>query len=175
MQLPKFKYHPDPITTQAIEESDETCDCCEKANGYIYSSTMYSADEIEYICPWCIADGSVAKKFDGAFVDGHPLGVAGIAADIIAEVCKRTPGYNSCQQEVWMGHCNDACEFHGDADVDDLEALNGVQLKHFLKEEMIKIDIWQKILENYEEGGNPAIYKFKCRHCLEEVFTIDYT
>ena len=74
-----------------------------------------------------------------------------------------------------MSHCNDACEFHGDADADDLEALNGVQLKHFLKEEMIKIDIWQKVLENYEEGGNPTIYKFKCRHCPEAVFTIDYS
>lgn len=38
MDLPKFKYHPNPLVTGAIEPSEVACECCGKARGYIYSS-----------------------------------------------------------------------------------------------------------------------------------------
>ncbi|MGR8931383.1 MAG: CbrC family protein [Gammaproteobacteria bacterium] len=175
MDLPRFEYHPDPIATGSFKRSEEICECCNKARGYVYTSIIYAEEEVEFICPWCIADGSAARKFDGLFSDGYSLREAGISEEIISQVCERTPGYNSWQQEEWLSHCGDACEFHGDAPKSELRALTGEKLDHFLKKEMIKPDLWKKILEHYEEGENPAICKFKCRQCGEVVYTMDFT
>ena len=174
MQLPEFKYHPEPIATGAIKSSTESCDSCGKKRGYTYTSTIYSKEEVENICPWCIADGSASKKFDGLFSDPHPLAEAGISKDIITEVCTKTPGYNSWQQEEWQHHCDDACEFHGDAHKEELISLEQDSLTEFLNKEMITLSNWEKMLEYYERGGNPAVYKFKCRHCPVIIYTMDY-
>jgi len=42
LDLPKFKYHPDPIATGSVAESENICACCEQARGYIYSGPVYS-------------------------------------------------------------------------------------------------------------------------------------
>lgn len=172
--LPSFKYHPNPIATGAFAPSDEECECCERVRGYIYSSTIYAVEEIEFLCPWCIADGSAASKFDGSFADDYPLVSANLDSKIISEVCERTPAFNSWQQEQWQSHCSDACEFHGDADKNELLEIEGEKLIALLNREMIKESYWPTILESYEKGGSPAIYKFVCRHCSEKVFTLDY-
>lgn len=175
MELPKFKYHPDPINTGAIKESSEVCECCERVTGYIYTSTIYAEDKIEFICPWCIANGSAAKKYDGLFSDSYPLEEGGISEKIVNEVCKRTPGYNSWQQEEWQYHCDDACAFLGDASKSELMEIEGYRLNEFLTTQMIKLDVWETILNNYEKGGNPAVYKFKCLHCNKVIYTMDFT
>src|SRR4051794_16064897 len=70
MSLPTFKYHPDPIATGSVEPSDTQCDCCGKQRGYIYVGPVFSVEGLyEYICPWCIADGSAHTKFDAEFTD----------------------------------------------------------------------------------------------------------
>ena len=33
--LPTFRYHPDPVATGAVVESDVTCVVCEKQRGYV--------------------------------------------------------------------------------------------------------------------------------------------
>ncbi|WP_419812911.1 CbrC family protein [Bacterioplanoides sp.] len=175
MDFPRFKYHPNPISTGAIKKSNEVCECCEQSRGYVYTASFYSQDEVNSICPWCIADGSAAKKFDGTFSDDYPLQESGIPDEVIEEVCERTPGYSSWQQEVWQSHCGMACEFHGDAEKEELSNLSGEPLKIFLRNEMIEPDIWKAILNNYEMGGNPAVYKFKCSECSEILYTMDFT
>jgi uncharacterized protein CbrC (UPF0167 family) len=57
------------------------------------------------------------------FSDDHPLAQAGVPDEVIEEVARRTPGYNSWQQEVWLSCCDDACQFHGDAARSELQAL----------------------------------------------------
>lgn len=173
MELPKFKYHPDPVGTGAIVETNEECECCGLSKGYKAESTIYAIDEIEIICPWCISDGSAAKKFDGEFSDSHPLLSNGIDKEIVKEVCERTPSFISWQQERWLSHCNDACEFHGDAQKSDLESLEGEQLETFLKEEYISKDLWPSIVQSYVPGNNLAVYKFRCRHCGQNKFYTD--
>jgi uncharacterized protein CbrC (UPF0167 family) len=84
VELPKFKYHPDPVATGAIKPSEEVCECCNRARGYVYTSTIYAEDEIQFICPWCIADGSAAQKFDGMFSDDYPLKEAGVNEEVIS-------------------------------------------------------------------------------------------
>ena len=54
--LPQFKYHPKPLETGAFEQ-DKTveCDCCEQQTSVYYSGPFYCVDEVEHLCPWCIA------------------------------------------------------------------------------------------------------------------------
>ena len=175
MELPKFKYHPDPVATGNIVKSDECCECCGEKRGYIYNSTIYAEEEIEFICPWCISNGEASTKFDGMFSDDYPLVDAGISESIINEVTRKTPGYNSWQQEEWQSHCDDACEFHGDATKKELEELKDTQLSEFLAVQLVDQNTWENILDAYEPGGNPAIYKFICKHCNKLIYTMDFT
>lgn len=69
MDLPRFRYHPNPIATGAVVPTEEVCECCGKARGYKYNSVVYAEKEVECVCPWCIADGSAAQKLDGMFLD----------------------------------------------------------------------------------------------------------
>lgn len=175
MVLPIFKYHPNPISTGAIVQSDEECECCQQASGYIYTASFYTKEEVSFICPLCIADGSAAVKFEGMFSDDFFLLQAGVAEEVIDEVCDRTPGYHSWQQEQWQSHCSTACEFHGDASKKELAELSGIKLTQFLNENRFKLEQWQNMLSVYEEGGNPAIYKFKCTECSHIIYTLDFT
>src|SRR5690348_13816236 len=103
MSLPAFLYHPDPIATGSVKPSDVVCRCCCQARGHIYTASVYAPVTLrDCICPWCIADGSASGKFDAMFSDGHPLAEAGVPDEVVEEVTKRTPGYNSWQQEVWL-------------------------------------------------------------------------
>lgn len=175
MELPKFKYHPNPLATGAIAESNQVCECCQEARGYIYKASFYSTEEVESICPWCIADGSAAEKYEGSFSDEYPLIAVGISEEIIEEVCKRTPGYNSWQQEVWQCHCGEPCEFHGDAEKQELKELSGSKLESFLNASRVRPEYWAGILQHYQKAGNPAFYKFKCKKCEEFIFSMDFT
>ena len=69
-RLPTFRYHPEPLTSGSIVSSDLTCQCCGRARGYIYTGPVYAEEELnEALCPWCIADGSAAGRFQANFVD----------------------------------------------------------------------------------------------------------
>jgi hypothetical protein len=173
--LPEFKYHPDPLATGAIKESDEVCDCCNQKRGYVYTSTLYSAEEIDSICPWCIADGSAANKYDGMFSDDYPLIEAGIPDGIIDEVIHRTPGFNSWQQEVWLTCCNDACAFHGDVSKKELTGMNLDSFREAFQDNRIEESFFEEFKKNYEPGGSPAIYKWVCINCKNIKYYADYS
>src|SRR6185369_1862863 len=133
--LPSFRYHPAPLATGSVVESATTCRCCGRARGYIYASSVYAVESLrDSLCPWCIADGSAATKFDACFSDGDPLIRAGVPVSVVDEVTLRTPGYVSWQQEVWLACCDDACAFHGDATRSELSALDRNALAEQLAE-----------------------------------------
>ena len=55
MDLPTFKYHPDPMATGSVVESGTKCVCCEQARGFIYIGPVFAImDYNECICP-CVA------------------------------------------------------------------------------------------------------------------------
>ena len=161
--LPRFTYHPDPVATGAVEKSDAECACCGKARGYVYAQAPYcEEDDLEgAICPWCIADGSAAKKYDATFVQEVENGAPD---SVVKEIMERTPGYESWQGEIWLTHCNDACEFHGDMSRADLAALSPEAEAQFLAENDF-IDDWPEFKKHYAPKGDTALYKFVCRHC----------
>lgn len=172
--LPFFKYHPNPIETGNVKSSDEICACCENARGFIYTASVYSTHDLdESICPWCIADGSAAEKFDATFNDSG-LG-SNISNKIIEEISKRTPGYESWQSDIWLYHCEDGCEFHGDLSKQEAKNLEVEAIKKFCIENDLNEEDGREIIQYYEKGGNPAIYKFVCRHCGEIKFYTDCT
>ena len=80
--LPKFAYHPNPIATESVISSDETCECCGTARGYVYCTTPYGEKEIEFVCPWCIADGTASLKLRGEFSDSWPAVTAGVSKEM---------------------------------------------------------------------------------------------
>ncbi|WP_251652187.1 CbrC family protein [Paenibacillus glycanilyticus] len=67
MELPKFKYNPEPIKLEVIRKEESVCPVCSKEREYIYIGPFYSIEDVENICPWCIADGKAAEKYDGEF------------------------------------------------------------------------------------------------------------
>ena len=73
--IPTFKYHPDPLNTGAFEISEEgvVCDCCGKVTHIYYEAPFYAVDDIDYLCPACIASGKAAEKFDGSFQDDYEI------------------------------------------------------------------------------------------------------
>ena len=164
--LPSYRYHPDPLATGSVVQSSRQCLCCGQARGYIYIAPVYARGRLQKrLCPWCIADGSAAAKFDAAFSDAHQLMEAGVPADVVEEVTRRTPGYFSFQQAVWLACCGDACEFHGDAPRAELQALGGDALTEALSEIGWSSELWAATIENYQPGEDPAVYKFVCRYC----------
>lgn len=96
-KLPQFRYHPDPLATESFEEGPpEICPCCGKESTIYYSSFPYSVEDVEHLCPECIASGEAAKKFDAEFVqDAEWEGEVDVAKS--KELFERTPGYLSWQ------------------------------------------------------------------------------
>jgi uncharacterized protein CbrC (UPF0167 family) len=174
MNLPVFKYHPDPVATGSIIVSGVQCRCCGESRGYVYTSNVYCTEELDgEICPWCIADGSAAKKFKATFVADMPLRQYGMDEEIILEVTTRTPGYETWQQEVWLTHCQDACAFLGEASREEILAIanEGLQVTGG---EWIDGEMMKSIAKNYRPKGSPAFYKFRCLHCNQILYGMDF-
>lgn len=171
---PTFRYHPNPLATGAVEKSSVTCVCCGKARGFIYVGPVYAIEELhELLCPWCIADGSAAEKLGASFADSHPLITAHVPAAAVEEVNLRTPGYSCWQQESWLAHCGDACEFHGDVTAEEVRNASEETKKHWLAEYKQNEEGWQWATSGYRPGGNSPLYKFVCRHCHLVLFGWD--
>lgn len=176
--LPNFKYHPNPLETGNIKLSNKICACCEKARGYIYTASVYSTHDLhESICPWCIADGSAAENFSANFNDcSNCVKLPNISDEIISEIFERTPGYESWQGNILLYHCDDGCEFHGDLSNQEAKELNEIAIQKFCFENNLEEEeLGKEFIQYYEKGGNPAIYKFVCRHCGEIKLYTDFT
>jgi uncharacterized protein CbrC (UPF0167 family) len=172
--LPLFLYHPDPVATGSVKQSAAKCVCCGEARGFIYCASVYGGSDIrDRLCPWCIANGKAAARYDCFFSVEDPLVAAGLPRAVIIEVTRRTPGYNSWQQEEWQVCCDDACEFHGDATVVELAELEGERLARVQGRWHFSAPRWSELLRNYIPGGGVAMHRFVCRHCGEVLYALD--
>jgi hypothetical protein len=152
--------------------SDVECPCCGQARGYVYAGHAYGEDEYDNcICPWCIADGSASTKLGVEFQD--PAGVPGwsfgdapqVSAEVVAEVCTRTPGFTGWQQEEWFTCCDDAAAFLGRAGRRELEerwpeAVAAVRVSTGLAGPK-----WEAFFQALDRDGSPTAYIFRCLHC----------
>lgn len=172
--LPIFRYHPDPVETGMVVASDAACACCDRVRGCVYVGPVYAARDMRNaLCPWCIADGSAAEKFDASFADPHPMIQDGLGDETVEEVCARTPGYDSWQQDCWLSHCDDACEFHGNASVADVRDASPESREDWRLRYRQGETSWSWATDGYQPGGCSALYKFVCRHCRQVLFGWD--
>ena len=180
MDLPRFRYHPDPVRTGSVVASGATCRCCRKARGYVYDGPVYSEeDDLDgQICPWCIADGSAHEKFDATFVDTEGF-ADGTPDTVIDEITQRTPGYAAWQSEHWPSCCNDAMAFLGPLGIAEIRAQyrqwEGLALNHIIYEMQISGGAALRMLESLNRDKGPTAYLFRCLHCGEPKFHIDHT
>lgn len=171
MALPDFKYHPDPIATGSVVESDTECASCGRARGFAYSGPVYATEEYDdCICPWCIADGSAHEKLGASFTDEAGIGGNGlwdeVPESVIEEVAYRTPGFTGWQQEQWWSHCGDAAQFLGRMGNEELTAL-GVPAITAIQESAGLVDglEWERLFASLDREGSPTAYLFRCRAC----------
>lgn len=161
-KLPKFRYHPDPLTTESFEEGPpEVCPCCGKESTIYYSSFPYSVEDVEHLCPECIASGEAAKKFDAQFVqDAEWEGEVDVAKS--KELFERTPGYLSWQGEHWLSCCNDYCTYLGTVGTQELEEMG---IADEVLEEYEMRHEYTDIREYLYKDGDLCGYLFRCLHC----------
>lgn len=168
-----FKYHPDPLATGAFIKGEPCiCDCCGKETEIWYESPFFSEDEVECLCPECIADGSAAEKFDGQFQDDFSVDEVSDEKKL-DELIHRTPGYHGWQQEYWPAHCDDYCAFIGYVGWDDLVRL--CIDKDIEESYGTQINGWdiEELKQSMRNGGSVQGYLFKCLHCGKYRLQID--
>lgn len=168
-QLPVFKYHPDPIRSGSVTESDQKCKACGKARGYIYTGPAYSEEELEdALCPWCIADGSAHEKFDAEFVDCEAF-PDDVPQPAMEEIMFRTPGYSAWQTEQWFTCCAEPMAFLEPAGIKDIRAryyeLEGSLMMYIVHEMGISGGAARQMLESLERDAGPTAYVFQCLKC----------
>lgn len=164
MQLPNFKYNPDPIKLGVIIKEETLCPVCKETRDYVYEGPFFSEDDVEGICPWCIADGSAAEKCEGEFQDEESCEEVEME-EYVEELVYRTPGYIGWQQEYWVSHCGDFCSI--------INYVGWKEIKH-LENELV--DDIKKICEDYNisfpefketlvKDGDFQGYLFQCSSC----------
>ncbi|MCL2526897.1 MAG: CbrC family protein [Defluviitaleaceae bacterium] len=173
--LPVFKYHPNPIETGAFKtDATMTCGCCGQDTAIYYTGPFYSVEEIEALCPACIASGEAAKKFEGTFQDDlsiegistdPPISGTLVSGDAIEEITKRTPGYNGWQQEVWLAHCDDLCAFIGYVGWDEIKQMGLVDEIAKDLEENSEYGTIEHVEKYCRNNGDLQGYLFRCLHC----------
>lgn len=170
--LPFFKYHPNPLATGAFTQAQYAvvCDCCGCSTHIYYDGPFYAIDDINYLCPNCIASGAAAKKFDGAFQDDCCLESEVLDAEKVDELIHRTPGYSGWQQEYWRSHCGDFCAFIGYVGAAELKALG-------VLDEVLDDPQWSEeekdLIKTSVNGGSLQCYLFKCLHCGKHMVWMD--
>lgn len=166
-----FKYHPDPLKTRAFRNDKKmTCGCCGKKTGIYYTGPFYSIENVDCLCPDCIASGAAAEKFDGEFQDE-------MSTDQVSDPQKTdelihcTPGYCGWQQEYWLAHCDDYCAFLGYYTWTQLEETGiAKEIEETYREDICMLDLSDAkdyLLNN--EG-----YLFKCLHCGKHYIYFDF-
>ena len=97
--LPAFKYCPDPLVSGIFrtQEKAVACDCCQRDTHVFYTHPFYSYDDIEALCPECIAGGRATEELEGEFVIRDDVSQA-IGKAQQDELCLRTPSYSSCRK-----------------------------------------------------------------------------
>jgi uncharacterized protein len=168
-QLPVFKYNPDALALGIIKRKKATCSVCDKERGYIYTGPFNSEEEVENICPWCIKDGSAAKKYDGRFQDEDGCDPV-TKKEYVLELTMQTPGYDSWQEPHWPSHCGDFCAFKNYVGWKEIKGI-----KNELRHDLDKLGMTQQDIEkNFVNKGGMQGYLFQCLHCGKHRLLVDW-
>src|ERR1700693_5430774 len=161
MDLPRFKYYPDPVASGDLVESDVVCACCGKARGYVYAGTVFADEDYDdCICPWCIADGSAYEKLGATFLDEDAVGGYGdwdsVPENVVEEVTQRTPVFSSWQPTQWWTHCQDAAQFLGAVGRKELEAFGPDAVAAIKANSDLEDAEWDLLYAGLDKDGSPT-------------------
>jgi uncharacterized protein CbrC (UPF0167 family) len=183
MDLPLFKYHPDPVATGSVEIRNARCACCGEDREAVYVGSVYAEANLdESICPWCIGSGLAHERFEAEFTDRAAVGGDDLDSrnpvpqEVTEEVAYRTPGFSGWQQERWLVHCGDACAFLGPAGKRELGAYGSEDLLESIRAdaEMDESE-FQDYLDALDRDSGPTAYVFRCLHCGRHLGYSDFT
>ncbi len=160
-KLPDFEYFVDPIENGCITEKIAVCPCCQKQRSHMYVGPIYTVEEIDEVCPWCIADGGAAKKWDASFNDVYNAPDT-VPPHVIDTISTRTPGYVTWQGNRWIFHEDRALVFVGE--VAGAELLDeGNERKIFACRTALAEWSDDFDLSDVTIAGQPAVYLFRDR------------
>lgn len=164
MTLPHFKYHPDPISSGVFEQRPILCSVCGLERDYAYVGPIYAVKAVEAdICPWCIADGAAAAKYNAEF--GDTVGCEDITDKAATtEYLRRTPGYKTWQGQSCLSHHGDFCAFIRYASWDDVTA-HRADLKDDLETSLSELDWAEPELQKAMLHEHISGYLLQCVHC----------
>ncbi|MFK4101372.1 CbrC family protein [Streptomyces sp. NPDC019531] len=168
--LPRFPYHPNPVATGSVTTSDSPCVCCGQERGWVYTGPVYAADAPDSgICPYCIAFGKAAERYDASFADGIE---GDVPEDVVTAVLRRTPGFFAWQSPHWLTHCGDGAEFLGAAGARELKE-HPDAVDHLRAQ-------WPDhrfdgFLASLDKDDQPTAYLFRCRVCATHLAYADFT
>jgi uncharacterized protein len=168
LSLPVFRYHPDPLATGSVQESSGLCAACERERGYIYVGPVYAEGDFKgAICPWCIADGSAARRFGASFTDVGGDVPDDVPEAVVAHISTMTPGFVAWQEGHWLYHCGDGCAYLGPTGWDGLEA--HPDARAVLMHEHDGYGRTEDESRGYVDGlsvdGDATAYLFRCLVC----------
>jgi uncharacterized protein CbrC (UPF0167 family) len=179
--LPAFKYYPDPVADGTVKaEPDKPCLGCSRIRGWIYTGPFYTEKNLileESLCPWCIANGTAAKKFSATF--NYAGTMEDVTLAIREEIEQRTPGFYSWQDNGWLACCHDAAAFLGVAGSEELQknfpkAIPAVK-KHLREDYDLSGDDLQEFFDALTKDDQPTAYVFQCLHCQGYLAYVDQT
>lgn len=168
--LPQFRYYPDPVGTGVFVEDEATiCPCCGNKSTVYYSAMPYCIENVENLCPDCIASGRAAEKYDASFVqDAEWEGEPDKEKDDV--LFRRTPGYISWQGEHWLSCCGDYCAYLGTVGTRELKAMD-IAKKVFA--EYAKRCEFEDMEQFLVKDGSLCGYLFRCLHCGNHHLWVD--
>ncbi|WP_101789142.1 CbrC family protein [Nonomuraea indica] len=175
--LPDFAYHPDPLSTGSVKASDAACVCCGQRRGYVYTGPVYCVGTLaSEPCIWCIADGSLAARYDAELIDVCDA-PGNVPRETIEIIRRRTPGFSGWQQERRLFHCGDGAAFLGPVGAAKLaafpDARETLRFEHSTggwSPEQV-----DDFLAALDEDGDPTAYLFRCRTCGAHLAYADFT
>jgi uncharacterized protein CbrC (UPF0167 family) len=175
-----FRFSPNAYELGFFVAEPLVCSCCARAREWRYRGSFYTRVSDVRLCPWCVADGSAARRFDGSFSDW--LGIDGVPIepnepltvdeDAAREITDRTPSYPSWQQEEWRSHCGLPCAFIGFVGVDDLPGLLSDPV--FARDVDGGVGFPGDVVRSYlRRDGDLAGYLFRCVVCEAHRLHVD--
>ncbi len=178
LEIPSFKYVPDPVEAGAVQWCVDPCVVCGCANGWGVFSFVYKGLEDPLVgcgdvvvCPWCVADGAAYRYgyrfFLEADVGGGPQRWPPVSGEVLRTLVGFTPCFGVDRDQRWITCCNDACAFLGWLQKEKLESLGEEAKKAYVRSDPptsldeVSLD-WESL---FDEDGGDGLMMFRCLHC----------
>ena len=150
MDLPKLKYVENTEDFFEFSAKEKKCDCCGKLTK-VFTSMLYSEEDVTCICPECVVSCKACYKFDAYFNDAEDLG----NIEAFCQVTRQTPTIPSNQEIVWPHCCGDYCTY--------LRRCNDEDLKNTLIVDAFNAQLAEDVKIN--EIDADWLIVFQCKKC----------